>query len=186
MKVTLITYKGKTQSITAWARESEITSGGLNSRLQRGWDFEKALLAPPLSHAQKWEYKGEMYTAKELAIMHGSVSTATMLSRLRTMTVEEALALPNQRPHRKERITEEQQKQMFKPKPKKPDNKLCRTCIYHGTLSGCGDLGAGNVYCDYIEIEGHRRPCPPPPNCTAYKQGKSLVRKVALSRMGKV
>lgn len=187
MRSTLITYNGKTQSITAWSKECKISSGGLSRRLQRGWDFERAITEPPItSTAQRYEYKGKMYTADELSILHGNICTSAMRTRLQTMSVEEAMEMPNRKPHRKVRITEKQQKRAFKPKPKKPNTTLCRSCIYHGSLSGGGGSEYGTIYCDYIEIELKRRPCPPPPNCTAYKKGKSVVRKTALKRMGKV
>jgi hypothetical protein len=30
----------------------------------------------------------------------------------------------------------------------------------------------GSSYCNYIFIEGHKRPCPPGKGCTEYKKGK--------------
>lgn len=41
-----ITYNGKTQSLSDWAREYNIKSGTLESRLNTGWDIEEALLTP--------------------------------------------------------------------------------------------------------------------------------------------
>lgn len=178
MKAKLITYKGKTQSVTAWAKEYGITSGGLNSRLKRGWDIEKALTAPSLSHAQKWEYKGKLYTAKELSILHGGVSESTMLSRLQTMTPEEAMSTPNRRPHRKVRITEEQQKQMFKPKPHVPDTTQCRTCQYRAKDMTCGYSIVTHKCRMFIS--------PPSPNCKVYVKGNSIVQEAVRRSMGKV
>ena len=186
MKAILYTYKGKTQSVTAWAKEYHMSSGTLNERLKRGWPIEQALTESVADNLIFYEYNGRQYTAAELAAMHGNINVTTMRTRLKTMTVEEALALPNRHPTRRVQITEEQQKRMFKPRPHKPDTKQCRTCIYHGSLSGCGGGDFGTVYCDYIEIKLKRRPCPPPPHCTEYKQGRSLVRSTALKRMGKV
>lgn len=183
MKPTLITFHGKTQSMTAWSKEYGLSSGAVNSRLKAGWPIEKALTTPATDNSIFYKYKGKQYSAYELAAMHGNIEVSSMRQRLKTMTVEEALALPNRHPTRRVRITEEQQKRTFKPVTKKPNTKKCRSCIYHGCVNG-GEHG--EIYCDYIEIELHRRPCKPGPNCTAYKKGKSIVRKTALKRMGKV
>lgn len=42
----LITYKEKTQCISAWAEELDINSMTIVMRLRRGWAIEKALVAP--------------------------------------------------------------------------------------------------------------------------------------------
>lgn len=183
MKPTLITYNGKTQSLTAWGREYGLTSGTINNRIRAGWEIGRALNTPATDNSVLYTYNGKQYTAYELAKMHGNIAVSSMRMRLKTMTVDEAITLPNRHPTRRVRITEEQQKRTFAPIPRKPDTKRCQSCIYHGTLGG-GEKG--EIYCDYIEIEFHRRPCKPGPNCTAYKKGKSIVRKTALKRMGKV
>lgn len=183
MKPTLITYKGKTQSLTAWGREYGLTSGAINNRIRAGWEIERALNTPATDNSVLYTYNGKQYTAYELAKMHGNIDVSSMRMRLKKMSVEEAVTTPNKHVTRKKRITAEKQKMVCKPITRKPDTKRCRSCIYHGTLGG-GEKG--EIYCDYIEIEFHRRPCKPGPNCTAYKKGKSIVRKTALKRMGKV
>jgi hypothetical protein len=40
------TYKGKTQSQMKWAEEYGLSYGTFKTRLELGWDFEKALLTP--------------------------------------------------------------------------------------------------------------------------------------------
>lgn len=42
-KQTLVTYGGKTQNLTAWAKEYGISVQTLSRRLKDGWDFERAL-----------------------------------------------------------------------------------------------------------------------------------------------
>jgi len=42
----LITYKEKTQCVSAWAEELDINSMTIVVRLRRGWSIEKALTAP--------------------------------------------------------------------------------------------------------------------------------------------
>ena len=41
--------------------------------------------------------------------------------------------------------------------------KNCKGCIYYGESS---------KMCDYIEIMGHRRPCPPGDKCTVKVMGR--------------
>ena len=43
---TLLTYKGKTQSLSAWARAQGMSRSVLSVRLHRGWELEKALTTP--------------------------------------------------------------------------------------------------------------------------------------------
>lgn len=42
-KNVLITYLGRTQNLTAWARELGMSPATLNSRFRYGWSIEKAL-----------------------------------------------------------------------------------------------------------------------------------------------
>ena len=46
-----------------------------------------------------------------------------------------------------------------------PYAKYCKGCKYWGSNYGSG-------CCNYIFIEGHRRPCPPGKGCTEYKRGR--------------
>lgn len=45
-----LTFQGKTQSISAWSTELNITQVAIHSRLQRGWDIEKTLSTPVRPH----------------------------------------------------------------------------------------------------------------------------------------
>ena len=49
--------------------------------------------------------------------------------------------------------------------------KYCEGCIYQKSFSGWGS------YCDYICMEGHRRPCPPGEGCTARKTKREHQKK---------
>ena len=178
MKPTLITYKGKTQSLTAWSKEGGMSSGALNSRLKRGWSFERAISEPAKDQSRLYEYRGKMYTVEELALLHGGISKSAMRMRLMTHTPEEAMAMPNMHPTRKARISEEQQKKIFKPKPKEADKTQCKKCKY-----------ADKDYdCCYALVTSRCRKfiSPPSPHCTVFVKGKSVVRQAALKRMGKV
>jgi hypothetical protein len=42
----LLTLRGKTQSMTEWARETGIDVNVINARLRRGWSDEKTLTTP--------------------------------------------------------------------------------------------------------------------------------------------
>ena len=44
--VTLLTWKGKTQSIVEWSEELGISKQAISTRLSRGWSAERALSEP--------------------------------------------------------------------------------------------------------------------------------------------
>lgn len=44
----LITFDGRTQTLTAWAEETGLTRSALDARLDRGWSAERALTTPRL------------------------------------------------------------------------------------------------------------------------------------------
>lgn len=51
---TLITYKGRTQTLQQWADETGICSGTISQRIRkRGWSIEKALTTPSLIKRKK-------------------------------------------------------------------------------------------------------------------------------------
>ena len=52
-----ITFKSKTQSLTKWAQEYNISPSLLTSRLNWGWQLEDALTRPPMKRGTV--YKGE-------------------------------------------------------------------------------------------------------------------------------
>lgn len=53
-KAVLYTFAGKTQSITAWAKETGLNYDTLRERLrQHGWPLERALTEPPIHAAER-------------------------------------------------------------------------------------------------------------------------------------
>lgn len=53
--------------------------------------------------------------------------------------------------------------------------KPCKDCKYKSML-GSGPAGEATYFCDYIGIEGKRRPCPAGDGCTAFKPEKKRRR----------
>lgn len=186
MKATEITYKGETITVPELARRYGYTPGQIYSRLQLGWSIEKAITTPMrIQQAEKFEYKGKMYSTAEISAMHGGINPSSVRLRLaKGMTVEEILNTPNRHPARKTAITAKKQKETIplKARPKKVDTTQCKTCVYRAWSSGGG---AAALICDYSGWEKHCRMfvSPPSPNCTVYRQGKSLARAAGLKRM---
>ena len=53
-KAVLYTFAGKTQSITAWAKETGLNYDTLRERLrQHGWPIERALTEPPIHASER-------------------------------------------------------------------------------------------------------------------------------------
>lgn len=48
-----LTYKGKSQCLTAWCEELNLPVGRVKSRLRYGWSVKKALETPPMAKAQR-------------------------------------------------------------------------------------------------------------------------------------
>ena len=104
-----ITYNGRTQSATAWAREAGITYPVLRRRLQR-WPLERALTTPALSTTRRAiTYNGQTRSATAWARDIG-VTYRTLSWRLRHWPLGRALTTPalrhgNQgRPSRQRRL----------------------------------------------------------------------------------
>jgi len=51
----VLTWRGKTQTITEWSEELNIPRERLKTRITRGWSIEKALTASPTTTAERWE-----------------------------------------------------------------------------------------------------------------------------------
>ena len=49
----LLTFRGKTQCMTAWGEELGLSRGCIKCRLKNGWSVEEALSTPPLRVGQK-------------------------------------------------------------------------------------------------------------------------------------
>ena len=84
-----ITFNGKTQTVTEWAREMGLTEGMLRSRLDLGWSVERSL-------TEKKRYDG-LKTLAEYAREVG-LPESTLSNRLkRGWSLEKAISLPQQK-----------------------------------------------------------------------------------------
>lgn len=93
-----LTYNGKTQSLTQWARELEIAKTSLQNRLLRGWSLEKALSTPATAPNQTiLSWNGKTQTLNEWAA-ELEVNSNALLKRLhRGWSVEKVLSTPMKR-----------------------------------------------------------------------------------------
>lgn len=57
-----VTHNGKTQTVSAWAREVGLTAGRLGLRLAKGWSVEKALSTPLRKMKRKSEWQTQQLT----------------------------------------------------------------------------------------------------------------------------
>lgn len=81
-----LTYNGRTQTISEWAKEYGINSSTLWHRaVGLGWPIEKAL-TKKVYKAKKYKYKGRYYTVKQLIqfmrIKGETVSESSFRSRI--------------------------------------------------------------------------------------------------------
>lgn len=95
----LITFNGKTQSLSAWAREIGIKPVSLYNRLQRGWPLEKALHNGPVDKVEYKSVNALTFNGKTMGVCDWARETgipqATISSRLsRGWSVERALTHP--------------------------------------------------------------------------------------------
>ena len=174
MKQIYITYKGKTQTVSQWEKETGIRAKIIYGRRSRGWTPEEIFETPVLKRrAQTYYWKGVNYTLSELAEIRG-VGDTTMRQRLERMSIDKAMETPNSRP--REKPKDEEPKKVIKT-TKKRDYTQCRTCKYRGK----------DLLCGYSTVTGRCRSLisPPSPNCTVYIKGKPVVQKATLERMRK-
>lgn len=98
MSVITVRYKGRDWTIKELAKESGIPQNTMYQRLMfLGWSVEEAVNFPLQKGTH--EYKGKLYSARDLAKMNGTMTTAGMAERLRKvecglMTMEEAVTKP--------------------------------------------------------------------------------------------
>ncbi len=91
-----ITYEGKTQNLSLWAKEIGISYTSLYTRLKKGVSFEDAINKEKYKNRKTaivWE--GKEWTLQELA-NHVGINYQTLCGRLYSygMTLEEALTKP--------------------------------------------------------------------------------------------
>lgn len=88
-----IEYNGKTQTITQWANEYNLTEQILSSRLRKGWDIHRALTEPK-KEIKKIEYNGILWSISELAKKY-NLKRHTIENRLkRNWSIEKILNTP--------------------------------------------------------------------------------------------
>lgn len=175
MRPKIVTYKGVETTIPDLARAHGKDPQVVYDRLNRGWDMDRSLNEPVQKQkVTRYEWRGKMYTAKQLAKIRGDCSESTMCHRLEIMDPEEAMTKPIQK---KARVV--QRKKTVKKKDplrSRVDTTQCESCQYRD----------GHIQCGYALVENRCRMfiSPPSPHCTVYVKGKSLVRQAALKRQG--
>jgi hypothetical protein len=93
-----LTYQGRTQSLTQWAREIGISKASLQNRFERGWSVEKALSTPPLPQQETiLTWKGKTQTLKQWAAELGLNPTAISRRLKRGWDLDQALSTPSNR-----------------------------------------------------------------------------------------
>jgi hypothetical protein len=99
----MIEFRGKTQSLSQWAREVGLTKGALETRMNTGWTVERALTEPvgALKSNTVWlELNGERRPLQEWADLLG-INASAIHQRLRKgWTDERALTTPTDRVRR--------------------------------------------------------------------------------------
>ena len=90
-----ITYKGKTQSMGAWAREFGMSPMTFGNRYYKfRCDMHLVETAPRKGARRFYTYRGQQYSIRELAEMRPDLSRQGLYDRLQKMTVEEAMETP--------------------------------------------------------------------------------------------
>lgn len=96
----IVSYKGKQYStFSDMARDYGITPKLLEKRTSKGWTLEEALEIPKERkqhklNVQLYEYKGKLYSLKELSKLSG-ISSKTIWKRLnRKWNIDEAVEIP--------------------------------------------------------------------------------------------
>lgn len=101
----MIEFRGKTQSLSQWAREVGLTKGALETRLNTGWTVERALTEPTgalKSNTVFMEYDGRRLPLQDWAKISG-IPMGTLHGRLRAgWSDERALTTPTDRVRRVE------------------------------------------------------------------------------------
>ena len=77
----LLTYNGKTQTMTQWANEMKTRDTTIFGRLKRGNMTENEVLSKPIARIHYITFKGETKTLRQWSI-HTGISYATLYCRL--------------------------------------------------------------------------------------------------------
>lgn len=96
----LITYNGVTKTVAEWGEEYNQPPERIYKRIKKhGWTAKRAFETPPRK-AEKFNYKGKMYTAKELAELNGDISECAMMFRIRRWngSIEKCVETRNLKP----------------------------------------------------------------------------------------
>lgn len=89
-----LTYRGKSQSVSKWARELGIGRTTINMRLASGWSVEKALSTQEDSRYRPITYNGETLSVTEWA-RRLNTTADTLCNRLKLgWSIERALTTP--------------------------------------------------------------------------------------------
>ncbi len=90
----LVTFQGKTQTISRIAKQQNINPQLIYDRLKKDWEPEKAITTPPAPPEKQFEVKGEKLTLSELAQKY-NIKYGSLVSRLhRGMSILEAIETP--------------------------------------------------------------------------------------------
>lgn len=91
----LITFEGKTQSLSKWCEELQISPGTLSNRLHSyGWTIRKAFTTPLLIQSElELTFGGLTLTAKEWARRTGLKRSTILYRHRKGLPVEEILSL---------------------------------------------------------------------------------------------
>lgn len=181
-----IKYKGKTYSLRGLAEVAGMSYATLRSRLNGGWDVEKAVTTPVSpTITRRWPFHGKLMTAPELAAIHGHISSEAMRNRLMSgMSAEQAVAEPLTKGGRFIRRKEDVEKPKVVPEPgwvphdSPEDIRKCKKCQYSEKDSG------GKVLCAFIILHDppERRGCEPGKNCTRFAPNNKATDRKKLDR----
>lgn len=75
-----LTYNGKTQTISQWAKELNIHENTLRDRIQKGWS-EKEIFSKPVQSTHYITFRGETKSLRQWSISTG-INYSTLQSRL--------------------------------------------------------------------------------------------------------
>ena len=87
-------YKGKTQTLPAWASELNVSVGAIHYRLANGWSFQEVMETPFTRGARNFTHDGKTQNLTDWASELGVSPTAISIRMKGGMTFEEAISQP--------------------------------------------------------------------------------------------